>query len=98
MASPGPMVQLISRGTGARSMDRAIKRIEQATKYGTKKKGTDIRDRGNLLKGEPRVRSILHLSTDQSRGQPDRTCIYEGGKIHTPVTRFKPSGRVGADW
>jgi len=63
----------------------------------TNKEMTDIQDVSNLPVGEPQVSSILHLNTDQSGRLPRPISQYQGDMLRTPVKRFEPSLRVGAD-
>jgi len=61
------------------------------------KESTDIKDGGNLPKGTPQVRSILHLNTDQSGGLPGPISQHKRDMLHTPEMIFEPSRRVGAN-
>jgi len=56
-----------------------------------------MQDGSNLPNGEPQISSILHVNTDQSGGLPGSISKYYGDMLHTPVMRFAPSRRVGAD-
>jgi len=72
-------------------MDRITTKVEK------NKETTHMQDVRNLPMGEPQVSFILHLNTDQSGGLPGPISQYQEDMLRTPVTRFEPSLRVGAD-